>query len=125
MTFKEKALFHQVHPMKLGTDIAAAIVSLYFFWQHNLLVGLLTHFVPPPVASVLVMRFADLEWYKNSRLGAYLSRYMTRTAEGLRLAGDLITVFPAWYRSPLGIAAGLALILAAWTYGVMPLSKRR
>ena len=124
MTPKEKILFHQVHPGKLATDILAAIVSLYFFWQHELIIGLLTHFIPPPVASFLAIRFAALEPYKNSRLGAYLSRYMTRTAEGVRLAGDLITVFAAWYRSPLGIVAGFVLVLAAWTYGLLPLSKR-
>jgi hypothetical protein len=124
MTFKDKVLYHQVHPAKLGTDVAAAIISLLFFWRHDLLVGILTHFIPPPIASLAVMRFADLEPYANSRLGAYLSRYMTRAAEGFRLGGDLITVFAAWYHSPVGIAAGIALILAAWTYGLMPRWKR-
>jgi len=81
MIFKEKVLFHQVHPAKLGTDIAAAIVSLYFFWQHDLLAGIITHFVPPPIASFAVMRFVDLAPYKNSRLGVYLSRHMTRAAK--------------------------------------------
>jgi hypothetical protein len=51
MTLKEKILFHQVHPGKLATDIAAAFISLYFFWQHDLIVGLPTHFLPPPIAS--------------------------------------------------------------------------
>ena len=32
-------------------------------------------------ASFGVMRFVDLAPYKNSRLGAYLSRHMTRTAK--------------------------------------------
>ena len=77
MTLKEKILFHQVHPAKLATDIIAAIVSLYFFWQHDLIVGLVTHFIPPPIGSAAVMHFANLEPYKNSRLGSYLARYMT------------------------------------------------
>jgi hypothetical protein len=119
MTLKEKILFHQVHPAKLATDILAAIVSLYFFWQHDLVVGLVTHFLPPPIASAAVIHFTNLEPYKNCRLGSYLSRYMTPTAQGLRLVGDLITVFAAWYHSPLGIAAGLVLILAAWLYGLV------
>jgi len=119
MTLKEKILFHQVHPAKLATDIIAAIVSLYLFWQQELFIGLVTHFVPPPIASTAVIHFANLESYKNSRLGAYLVRYMTPTAQILRLAGDLITVFAAWYHSPLGIAAGLVFILAAWTYGLL------
>jgi hypothetical protein len=50
---------------------------------------------------------------------------MTRTAEGVRLAGDLISVFAAWYRSPVGIAAGLLLVLAAWSYGLLPVSKHK
>jgi hypothetical protein len=44
---------------------------------------------------------------------------MTPTAQTLRLVGDLITVFAAWYHSPVGISAGLVLILAAWTYGLL------
>ena len=80
MTLKEKVLFHQIHPAKLATDIAAAVISLYFLWQHDLVIGLLTHFTPPPIASAAVIRFADLDSYKTSRLSAYLARYMTPTA---------------------------------------------
>ena len=117
MTLKEKLLFHQVHPAKLATDIGAAIVSLYLLWQHQLVLGLLTHFIPPPIGSAAVIRFADLDSYKNSRLGAYLVRYMTPIAQAARLAGDLITVGAAWYQSFAGILFGLAVIAAAWSYG--------
>jgi hypothetical protein len=117
VTLKEKLLFHQVHPAKLATDIGAAIVSLYLLWQHQLLLGLLTHFIPPPIGSAAVIRFADLESCKNSRLGAYLVRYMTPIAQAARLAGDLITVGAAWYQSFAGILFGLAVIAAAWSYG--------
>ena len=117
MTLKEKLLFHQVHPAKLATDIGAAIVSLYLLWQHQLVIGLLTHFIPPPIGSAAVIRFADLDSYKNTRLGAYLLRYMTPIAQAARLAGDLITVGAAWYQSFAGILFGLAVIAAAWSYG--------
>jgi hypothetical protein len=119
MSLKEKILFHQVHPAKLMTDFAAAVVSLYFFWQHHLAVGLLTHFVPPPLASVFVIRFTNLERYKNSRLGAYLVRYMTSWAQASRFFGDFVTIFAAWFHSQVGIAAGLIVILAAWSYGLL------
>jgi hypothetical protein len=115
MTIKEKILYHQVHPAKPAADIAAAVVSLYFFWQHDLVIGLLTHLLPPPIASFAVIRFANLEHYKNSRLGAYLLRYMTPTAQATRLIGDIITVFAAWFHSHIGIAAGLVIILAGPT----------
>ena len=117
MTLKEKLLFHQVHPAKLATDIGAAIVSLYLLWQHQPVIGLLTHFIPPPIGSAAVIRFADLDSYKNTRLGAYLLRYMTPIAQAARLAGDLITVGAAWYQSFAGILFGLAVIAAAWSYG--------
>jgi len=119
VTLKEKFLFHQVHPAKLATDIGAAIVSLYLLWQHQLVIGLLTHFIPPPIGSAAVIRFADLDSYKNTRLGAYLLRYMTPLAQAARLAGDLITVGAAWYQSFAGILFGLAVIAAAWSYGWM------
>ena len=123
MTLREEILFHQVHPAKLATDVLSAVISLYFFWQHQLVIALLTHFVPPPVASAMVIRFADLEPYKSSRLGAYLTRYMTPIAQATRLIGDLITIIAAWFHSPIGIAAGLILVLAAWSYGLLPLRR--
>jgi hypothetical protein len=114
MTLKEKILFHQVHPAKLATDIGASIVSLYFFWRHELVIGLLAHFVPPPIGSFFVIRFADLESYKNSRLGSYpVAVHDARCA----LIGDLIAVFAAWYHSPLRITAGFELVLCARLYG--------
>lgn len=119
MTVREKILFHQIHPAKLATDIVAAAVSLYFLWHHDLLAGLLTHFIPPPVASAAVIGFADLAPYKASPLGAYVARFMTPAAQAARLAGDLVTVVAAWDRSPAGIVLGLAIILAAWAYGLL------
>jgi hypothetical protein len=119
VTLKEKLLFHQVHPAKLATDIGAALVSLYLLWQHQLVIGLLTHFIPPPIGSAAVIGFADLESYKNSRLGAYLVQYMTPIAQAARLAGDLITVGAAWHQSFAGILFGLAVIAAAWGYGLV------
>jgi hypothetical protein len=124
MTIHEKILFHQVHPAKLATDILAAAVSLYLLWRHELVIGLLTHFIPPPISSFFVMRCVNLEPYKNSALGKYLVRYMTPTAQATRLAGDLICVGAAWLHSIPGVAAGLVLVLCAWLYG-LPAYRRR
>ena len=123
MTLSEKILFHQVHPAKLATDVAAAVISFYFLWRHQLVIGLLTHFIPPPTGSAVVICAANLDHYKNSNLGGYLARYMTPMAQATRLAGDLITVVAAWYQSLAGIVFGLAIILAAWTYGLLARSR--
>jgi hypothetical protein len=81
MRLKERILYHQIHPLKLATDHGCERVSLYFLWRHNLVLGLTTHFIPPIVSSLLLIRFADLEPYKNSKAGAYWQRHMTKTAE--------------------------------------------
>ena len=123
MTFREKALYHQIHPSKLATDFLSEFVSLYFLWRHQLIIGLVTHFGPPIVASVLLLAFGNFERQKASRLGRYVSWHMTPSIEGLRLGGDLVMALGAWFRSPAFIVGGLLIVLAAWTSG--PLRRRR
>ena len=124
MTLREKALYHQIHPAKLATDILAEPVSLYFFWTHQLWLGLATHFAPPILASALVVRFADLEPLKDSPLGRYVGRHMTRAVEAARFTGDLVMVAGAWLRAPWLIALGLAVVAAAWLSGRRPSPSR-
>jgi hypothetical protein len=119
MTFSEKILYHQIHPRKLGTDILFGFISFYFFWQHELILALALHIIPPVIASTLVLRYADLSRQSNSAFGRYVRRMMTRRIEAIRLAGDIIAVFGAWYRSPVTIAAGLSIVLAAWLSGLV------
>ena len=119
MLLREKALYHQIHPLKLATDILSEPVSLYFLWQHRLALGLITHFVPPILASVLTIAFANLERQKASTFGRYIARFMTRGTEGVRLAGDIVMVFGAWYRAPFIIAGGIAIVILAWLSGLL------
>jgi hypothetical protein len=119
MTLKEKILYHQIHPLKLAADIACEPVSLLLFWHHRLLLGLLAHFVPPITASFLLIRFGDLRKLSYSRAGAYLHRHMTRSVEGVRLAGDIVMAVGAWLHRPVYIAGGLAIIVLAWGWGLI------
>jgi len=125
MTPKEKALYHQIHPAKLATDLAASVISLYFFWQHQLVIALAIHFIPPLVASGLVIRYAALERYRDSAFGRYVARHMTRLIEGVRLFGDIVTLIGAWYHDWLLIAAGFAIVLGAWGQGLLPSARGR
>jgi hypothetical protein len=113
MTLKEKVLYHQIHPLRLAADISCEPVSLYLFWQHNFLLGVTTHFVPPIVASLLLIRCGNLEAYKGSRAGLYLQRHMTRAVEGVRFAGDIVMVLGAWFHLSSLIALGLVVIILA------------
>lgn len=117
MTLKEKILYHQIHPLKLAADIGSEPVSLYFFWHHDLVLGLATHFVPPIATSLILVGCADLETMKSSSSGRYLQRHMTRTVEGIRLAGDIVMVCGAWFHQPALIVAGLAVVVLAWCSG--------
>ena len=120
MTLKERALYHQIHPIKLVTDIVASIVSLYFFWHHQLTLGFALHYLPPTIASYLLVRSVDLEKYRSSQLGRYISTNMTRTIELLRLFGDFVTILGAWYQDWLLVAAGFTVVVGAWCNGLLP-----
>ena len=117
MTLKDKILYHQIHPLKLAADIGCEPVSLYFFWQHDLVLGVATHFVPPIAASLILICCTDFAGIKSSKAGAYLRRHMTRTIEGIRLAGDVVMVFGAWFHRPSLIVAGFAVVVIAWCSG--------
>jgi hypothetical protein len=119
MTLKEKMLFHQIHPLKLAIDGLAAAFSLYFFWQHQLLAGLILHFLPPILASFLLVRYAALEPYQQSSFGRYVARHMTRIMEWLRLFGDIVMVLGAWAHDVSLLLLGLAVIVGAWCNGLI------
>ena len=123
MNFADKVLYHQIHPLKLGTDILASLVSLYFFWQHRLFIGLMLHFVPPIIASLVVIYAVDLEPQKQSAFGQYLKRMMTRRIEAVRLSGDIVMVVGAWFRSLPLIGVGLAIIIAGWLTGIVRIRR--
>jgi hypothetical protein len=86
MSMGEKALYHQIHPAKLATDISSAAVSLYLLWAHDLQLGLIVGHIPSIIATVPVIRFADLEKYKQSDFGKYVNTYMDRRMQVVRLA---------------------------------------
>ena len=61
LPFAKRFVVRAPAPAKLATDIIAAIVSLYFFWQDDIVIGLATHFIPAPIARAAVIHLANLE----------------------------------------------------------------
>lgn len=123
MTPQEKTLYHQIHPLKLATDISAEIVSLYLFWRRKLIAGLVVFLVPPMIASALIMNLAHLEKYKESVFGRYIQKYMTPPVVFVRILGTVLTHVGAWYRIPALIPLGLVTVLLGWLRGIV-LPKR-
>jgi hypothetical protein len=123
MTPQEKTLYHQIHPLKLFTDISAEVLSLYLFWKRKLIAGFIVLLVPPIIASALIIKWVDLESYKQSAFGRYIRAYMTPLMVAVRLLGTVVTHLGAWFRKPLLIPLGLVIVLFAWLRGIL-LPKR-
>ena len=124
MFAKERYRYHQIHPLKLLTDFCAGFVALYPLWQHRLIVALFIMLVPPLIASFLILRFADLEPYKESAFGRYVAHYGGRVAEAVRLLGMIGMALGAWFHSLVAIVVGLAVIMLAWLRGVLFAPRR-
>jgi hypothetical protein len=119
MTLQEKSLYHQVHPLKLGTDITAQVLAIVLFWEHSFIAGLGVMIVPPIVASAIMISTQRLDWIKDSAVGRYLRRSMTHAMEAVRLAGTVPMVVGAWYHMPWLIALGLLIVLFGWLRGLI------
>ena len=117
MDFGEKVLYHQIHPAKLAADIGSSLVSTYLMWRRRFAWAMLAAFVPAVVASVLVIRYADLEKCKRSPFGRYVGRHMNRRVEAWRFFGQVLVWGGAWYRVGLLLPAGLGIVVAAWASG--------
>jgi hypothetical protein len=119
MTPQEKTLYHQIHPLKLFTDISAEVLSLSLFWKRKLIAGFFVLLVPSIIVSTLLIKWADLEAYKQSAFGRHIRVYMTPMVVAARLLGTVITHLGAWYRKPVLIPLGLVIVLLAWLRGIL------
>jgi len=118
MDLGEKVLYHQIHPAKLTADVSGSLVSTYLMWQHKFVAALLSAFGPATIASVLVIRYADLEKRKHSPFGRYMHRYMNRRVEAWRFFGQVLIWVGAWYRVGKLVPIGWTIVVAAWTSGL-------
>jgi hypothetical protein len=119
MNWQEKYLYHQIHPLKLLTDLGAGILALFPLWQHDLLRAVLIAFIPPAFVSFLLICFADLEKYKASPWGQYIRKAMTRQMEAVRFAGYAVMAAGAWVHRAWLIPIGFVIVLFGWLRGQM------
>jgi hypothetical protein len=118
LTWHERVLYHQLHPLKLATDIASAVGAIPLFWRHRLGPALVVSLVPPVVVSAVLLRWGSFERQRDSTVGRYVSRWMSPAAEGARLMGFAVSAVGAWFHAPAAIVAGAVVVLAAWLRGV-------
>jgi hypothetical protein len=108
---------HQVHSVKLATDISAELVSCSLLCQRRLLPGLLTRLVPPLFASAVLLR-QDLEPLANTARGQYVLAHMPPSAQAVRAIGDILTAWGSWRRSAPMVVAGAVIIAGGWSFGL-------
>ncbi len=119
MNSQEKSLYHQIHPAKLFVDWSTGLIALYFFWQQDFIAAVIIAIVPSVVTSLIIVRFTDLEPYKQSAFGQYVKQYMTQAMQAIRLLGYLVMAIGAWYHLLWLIPAGLLVIVFGWLRGVL------
>ncbi len=117
---RERVLVHQVHPAKLAVDIGTSLVSNVLLWRHQIVAGLVVRYLFPVLASVLVLRFADLESLASSPAGRYVVKHMPPQAMAVRLAGDTLMAAGAWKNRPQWLVVGAVLIALGWLHGARP-----
>lgn len=117
MDRRERLLYHQIHPLKLATDVGTSIFAAAAFWRHALILGLAVGFVPSILVTVALVRWANLEPCANSAFGRYVRRFMTRRVEAARFAGLIPLWGGAWLRRAAVIGFGALWILACWLWG--------
>jgi len=53
MLKKAPEYYHQIHPLKLVTDIG--VTPVFFLWRHQVVPALIIGFVPPVIVSAAMM----------------------------------------------------------------------
>ncbi|HZR29013.1 MAG TPA: hypothetical protein VFA71_09540 [Terriglobales bacterium] len=118
MDFREKKLYHQIHPLKLATDIGVTPLALYLVWEHRVLAALLVGLVPPMAVSLAMLKWTpDLEKLKRSEFGRYIKKYMTPLVEATRLLSMIPMTYGAWNHDFRFIVLGLVILAISWGNG--------
>lgn len=121
MTLEEKKIYHQIHPVKLFTDIVTAFGTVYLLWLHgNLIIAVCLAFIPSTVVSLILIAKTDLEKYKNSAFGTYVRKNMaSKSSDWIRFAGFVVMLTGGWINMLWLVGAGFLIILFVWTKGLI------
>jgi hypothetical protein len=117
MTPAERRLYHQVHPLKLFTDVATSFASSWLLWHRAWIAGAIVGLVPSVVVSAVMLWRVDLEPWARTPVGRYVARFMTRRVEALRGAGQLLMWAGAALHIVWWLPLGMMVVLFGWLKG--------
>lgn len=126
LTYRERKLYHQVHPAKLLTDVGVTPIAIWFLWRHEVWPAVAVAFVPPVLVSLVMIRWApaSLDRIAASRAGAYLRRSMTPGVEAVRFLALVPVAYGAWRREWWWIVLGVVIVAGAWGNGWIDSGRR-
>lgn len=123
MNLLDKIRYVEIHPIKIAVDILFGIVAFYLFWEHYLLTGIAAAYLPTILAAIIIMKYLDLEKYKNSKAGKYILKHKTLTADLSSIIGEIIIWIGAWHHSIYVLLVGLIVYLSSYCYGIFDKNK--
>ena len=115
----ERVVLHQVHPVKLGFDVTASVVSNVLLWRHCPRAGLAMRLGLPVIGSAAVLRWADIDLLREHPMGRYVLENMTPAAQAVRLGGDALMACGSWRRNAPMIVSGAVVIAVGWSRGLL------
>src|SRR5262245_64695465 len=122
MRLADGAAIHQVHAAKIGTDVAAAVVSNLLLWRDRPTAAMAVRVILPVAGSAAVLGLADLDGLSRTRRGRYVMAHMPPSAQAVRLAGDAMMGFGPHRRNAMRLVAGAARTGGGWAHALWPRS---
>src|SRR5260370_36907496 len=86
----EGALLHQVHPVKIGVDVGASIVSNVLLWRERPVTGVAVRCVLPIAGSAVVLGLAGPDPLARDRRGRYVLAPIPASAQPTRLGREAL-----------------------------------
>jgi hypothetical protein len=125
MRLADGAVIHQVHPVKIGADVAASVISNVLFWHDRPMTAVAVRVILPVAGSAAVLGLADLDGLSRTSRGRYVLAHMPLSAQAVRMAGDAVMGFGAYRRSTPILLAGAMMIGTGWAHAIWPQAARR
>jgi hypothetical protein len=113
-------LVHQVHPVKIGADITASVVSDVLLWKHKPRTAVAVRVLLPAAGTAAVLGLADLGALARTRRGQYVMDHLPPSAQAVRLAGDAVMGLGAHRHSRPLLLLGATLVAAGWSHPAWP-----
>jgi hypothetical protein len=110
--FAERIMLQHAHPAKLTLDCLGIGLGCHFLWEHRLAWALVSLFGLSILGNIVVWR-VDIDRLARTDLGRWMLGQATPVNLVGRSIGATVLACGLWWHSPVSIAGGIAVIVAA------------